>query len=68
MGSKPEIKSDIGETLLSTRSWPKKFEFWDLNLAIRIDIKNKPGIENMRSHNFQKMFKIFNSKFRYFNA
>ena len=50
----------------------KKFEFWDLNLAIRIYIKNKPGIENMRSHNFQKCLKfsiqIFNSTERLFLA
>ena len=38
----------------------KKFEFWNLNLAIKIYIKNEPGIENMRSRNFQKMFKILN--------
>ena len=58
MGSKPEIKSDIGETLLSTRSWPKKFEFWDLNLAIRIYIKNEPETEDIRSRDFQKIIKF----------
>ena len=31
----------------------KKFEFWNLNLAIRIYMKNEPGIENMRSRDFR---------------
>ena len=30
----------------------KKFEFWNLNKAIRIYIENEPEIQNTRSHDF----------------